>query len=220
MRIVSNFHDYYDTVMVYGQDDQVTWIRTEEKLEVNTNQLGIHDGWFAKYELRVRKGSCYVNESYIAFCGKIYPTHKGEMGLSLPYLVGISYEDMRDSFCGFTQEDLITKDNKPSYGWRKTESYAREVWLSTPCHALHTKFDCPVLLIEKNSITKCPYLRSLGFQRIKDPYTAFQDISMYISGVMAQKQNPMVTISDKSKILKHGFDPIYGFRKRKKEQGS
>ncbi len=220
MRIISKFHDYYDIGMAYKQDEEVVWIRKEEEIKTNINRFGIDRHWFLRYELNAKSYRCYVKESYIALCGKLYSIHIGNVtggngGLGTNHLSAISYEDMKDRFAKLTKSIVVNK-YAPHYGWGKTEVNDRNAWLNTPCHELHTKFDCPLLLINEESITKCPNLRNLGFQRVKDPYTTFQEIDMYISGVMGQKQNPMITISDKSKILKHGFDLKLSFRCGKK----
>jgi len=58
-----------------------------------------------------------------------------------------------------------------------------------------------------------PLLRQVGFQQLMDPYTAFQELSMYL-GNRARPENSMITISDKSKIIKHGMDK-WSFRRMK-----
>ena len=42
---------------------------------------------------------------------------------------------------------------------------------------------------------------------------AFQEIEMYISGVLGINNKPTVEISDKNKIVGRGFDLKYSFRK-------
>lgn len=49
-------------------------------------------------------------------------------------------------------------------------------------------------------------LDNLEYQRIVDPYTAFQEIAMYRSGVLGTGEPNMVTISDEHKRDAHGFD--------------
>lgn len=97
--------------------------------------------------------------------------------------------------------------------------------------SLHLDMEAPVLLIgcpatlfdrndrqretKKNTvIIKNPNLSRLGFQRTLHPYTCFQDISQFIAGVVPGNQMPMVEVSDKSQVIKKGFDPKYGFRRR------
>lgn len=68
---------------------------------------------------------------------------------------------------------------------------------------------------EKTLLIKNPPLRAFQFFKLMDQYTCWQEISMWIGGVMPGRCSPMVEIGDDSKIKKHGFDPVYGFRKRK-----
>jgi len=50
-------------------------------------------------------------------------------------------------------------------------------------------------------------LKDIGFMRALDTYTAFQELSMFVGGVMARPGKPMVEITDDKVIAaKHGFD--------------
>lgn len=51
------------------------------------------------------------------------------------------------------------------------------------------------------------------FDRIKDAFTAFQEISMYVANILVE-QKPVESVSDKYRIEKHGFDLKESFRKR------
>lgn len=66
------------------------------------------------------------------------------------------------------------------------------------------------------SIVVNPILKELGFQKIKDPYTCFQEINQYCFGVLSNIENGHDDIEDKYKITGKGFDPKYGFRTRPK----
>lgn len=74
----------------------------------------------------------------------------------------------------------------------------------------HVHFDCPIFLAKETGhefqLLFNPKLDDYEFYRILDPYTAFQNISMFMSGVMGIKEKDTVEISDKD--LKHmkGFD--------------
>jgi len=74
-----------------------------------------------------------------------------------------------------------------------------------------------IVVIEKEYREgNCAYancrLEDYKFYRIMDAYTVFQEIDMFISGIMAPEGRPMVQIEDKYKILEHGFDK-HSFRK-------
>ena len=58
-----------------------------------------------------------------------------------------------------------------------------------------------------------PELRKYDFVTVKDPPAAFQEIYMYISGVLGVPARSMVEISDREKARKHGHDGKYSFKK-------
>lgn len=58
-----------------------------------------------------------------------------------------------------------------------------------------------------------PCLADLGFQAVKDPYLAYQEIDMYISGVIGSPAKPLIQASDEVRLEKHGFDKKTSFRK-------
>jgi hypothetical protein len=58
-----------------------------------------------------------------------------------------------------------------------------------------------------------PCLKDIEFQRVLDPFTAYQELDQWISGVLGQNPEPD-EVSDKVKIQQHGFDS-WSFRKHK-----
>lgn len=64
-------------------------------------------------------------------------------------------------------------------------------------------------------IADCDILKDIGFQAALDPYTAFQELAMWVGGTLATNGPNTVTITDNNvKIAKHGFDK-FSFRKPK-----
>lgn len=57
-----------------------------------------------------------------------------------------------------------------------------------------------------------PRLLDVHFQSIVDPYTAFQDISLFLSGVLGEAHPPMVDISDEDMKTAKGFGHKYAFK--------
>ncbi len=51
-----------------------------------------------------------------------------------------------------------------------------------------------------------PCLKDYNFQKAKDPYTAYQEIAQYISGVIGVNTPETVDISDEDKLWEKGFD--------------
>lgn len=129
------------------------------------------------------------------------------------------------------------KDDPMSHvpaAWREHERFhaAAQVQDWT---ALHLDHDAPVLLLinrhearwwwDKASsasswLVRNPRLKDLRMGSTLDSYTLFQEISMFIGGVMPGQQSPMVQVSDRTQVVKKGFDPIYGFRRRPQNAGS
>lgn len=60
--------------------------------------------------------------------------------------------------------------------------------------------------------TNGDFLKLFKFYRVLDTWTTHMEIANYVGGVLPGAANPMVEISDKSKIVKHGHDPIRSFR--------
>jgi hypothetical protein len=55
-------------------------------------------------------------------------------------------------------------------------------------------------------------LRPFEFQRIVDPYTAFQELSMYIGGILGNLNPKVPDVSNEDLIVAKGFDK-WSFRK-------
>ena len=57
-------------------------------------------------------------------------------------------------------------------------------------------------------------LKDYEFYKKFDSFAAFQEIQMFLSGVLGNKENEIIVVSDKDKIAQHGFDK-FSFRKDK-----
>ena len=67
---------------------------------------------------------------------------------------------------------------------------------------------------EKSEFQVNPYtLKQLGFAKALDPYSAFQELSMWIGGVLGGTSPEIVTIKDDKTLIEgHGFDNRFSFR--------
>ena len=80
--------------------------------------------------------------------------------------------------------------------------------LDTPIFVVYSdKYDSPNLIIN-------PSLKDMGFQKIFDPYTCFQEIDMFLSGIMQSPEKKMVNLTDKDMRDKKGFNDM-SFKKEK-----
>lgn len=223
MRIIADKKDYYDCVQAHGQDRSLVYIRKPEEVKLKQREWKFPSlygsWWFIPMD---------IDQHIIGFCGKIYSMLEvyGEFrGKSISKKC-FTLEEI-DAFI----EEYVTEGQKESYysknpvrhWWRgygkrrsefakffehckqKQESYA-EMFLEKRC---------PVFVgINSNRNSKIVYnavLKPYDFVRIFDPYTAFQEVSMFM-GNMAMPEKEMPVISDKMKIHSRGFDK-WSFRR-------
>jgi hypothetical protein len=62
-----------------------------------------------------------------------------------------------------------------------------------------------------------PILKDYEFYKVFDTYQTFQEISMFLGGVLGNNGKDIVEVDNKTKILKYGFDLKTSFRKDKME---
>ena len=58
-----------------------------------------------------------------------------------------------------------------------------------------------------------PLLKDYQFYKVYDAVQTFQEIQMFISGVLGNKEKEIIEVADKYKITQHGFDKKWSFRK-------
>ncbi len=211
MRIISKFHDYYDTAAAFGLDTDIVYVRktieVEEARRGRSMTLLIHPQNGTRYE--------YEN-GHVGFCGQFYP------------FVEVSYYTSkfhRLIFWSFDELDAWMESVSP--GWKI--GYKRRRSISWPAARFQKHFETkynteifhthqvPVFCKMSNGrFTLNPRLQDLEFYRVFDPYQAHQEIAMFVGGVLKQPENNMVQISNEDKIVKHGFDD----KSFRKEPGS
>ena len=90
---------------------------------------------------------------------------------------------------------------------------------------LHFELDTPIIVIDydllytyvkKIKVFKNRRLKDMEFYKVVNPFKAFQELSMFIGGIMGGKSPIMIEVTDKDRIAKHGFDK-FSFRKEKQE---
>lgn len=204
MKIIRSYHDYYDGVQGLGADENNVFVRTVQKITLNL-KTNATTRVFSSHSVRL---------VYLGFCGQIYKiyTVKNEKGKTVNYY----------DFNRFKTESLAngytnSYDFLHSKWW--TSGYSRfKDEDTTSLTKLFHEHKTAVFSLEQGDkrnnslLTLNPRLLDFDFQTQKDAYTAYQDISQYLSGVIGNRENEMVKISDEDKIHKHGFDK-WSFRK-------
>lgn len=215
--------DYYDGVSAYDQT-----IVFDRRLAYTIDSPFLPaKSWALNRAITSLDSKNHINIQVI-FCGKLY--NGIAVGLDHSYKF---YYDANEYFKDF--EVIINKAKNNYWGYTPTEVskqfsvencedfcitnkitvgvnhyFERDDYygLST---TKHYRF-VPVSR-EKNMILyNFNNLKSLDFAKVIEPYQASQEIERWISGVLTNAGNPMVNISDESKITKYGFDKKISFR--------
>ena len=219
MKIISKFQDYYDSAMGYGVDTTQVLIRkTTEVGKVDEKSVWDLSGPDWIRHSFSSQGIDY-DEFVVGFCGKFYKgvKVKGDIFSKAPTVYLYDVQSVREY------------ERKHKDGSYRYYSPSIDKVLLHPVILKEEVFfqhNCPVLLWHyvydergrgRFVLTKWPCLKDIGFQRIIDPYTAFQEINMYQFGVLGCTEKDICEISDKDRLDQRGFDMKYGFRKRPKQ---
>jgi hypothetical protein len=233
MKIFSKFHDYYDSVLKFSQteEDGVVYQREPEEIIFNINQSEI------KEVGDTRHFKC-EHIKFVGFCGKVYPVicidfRDTEDSKVETFFVGVDDSKFIErltnyrkkmsrnqySFDNYEIDWLL--NNLPADSWWKRYTFITPFKLED----FFIKYETPIFLFEQlewrythNSqnrwrLTKNVCLKDFGFQKIVDPFTAFQEISMFFNSTLTNLKTPVMPVGD-DKVLaaSKGFDK-WSFRK-------
>jgi len=228
MKIKSNFHDYYDIALKHGMDD-VLFVRKRKEIPIKDIKFHLPEfGFLHGPELEFSRGNLKKNEikyfysEGVIFCGKFYPIIWSALSKEGYYLFG---EDK--FFC--PEKQFMALKTKYSYGLiPRTQNRIRELSYVNFTD-LHRELGSPIIWVglypgkrvvgREETVIINPTLRKIEFQKVKDPYTAFQDIDYFISNFMGRMPE-MVVLSNDDRLEKHGFDKKTSFRKDKTKKKS
>lgn len=228
MRIISKFKDYYDSAVSYGQDIEFIYKRDQKSFLLDPNkQIKFtkepkKESLFCVWQHHIRFYSngdtYYPRRIVLGFCGKLYP-----MMIIRKEGDGSSFIFSKEEYLAYCQNENIDSnklvrsslyrfDRKNDFWDLTSWNYLQKIFLDykTPIFVYgELKEGNP----ENHNLEINPELKAYGFQKKLEPAVAFQEIYMYLAGVLGSNEHEIVTISDKDKIKQHGFDPKYGFRK-------
>lgn len=239
MRIISNFHDYYDSFSdkesytIFNRHLQEYSGRTiKERLPVIETPMS---KYFKKHAYLKENQTLsflqpYFNKKidypfanvyafHVLVGKKVYAgilTYKVKEGNSFLYTV----EEVMQVFEKYPQL-LKTYDLKKAT-IKQIEEEVVEFFKPTikEEHAIDLcrHYNSPILLTYKNrwkSYTLLcinPCLKEYNFQRVLDPFTVYQEISQFYETFLVTEKEVPVQINDKDKIRQHGFDLKTSFR--------
>ncbi len=221
MKLHTDFHDYYDNAVGYGIDEKVHYNRFTKEVEINI-------------KANASFPPNYLPTYLLGFCGKIYPLIKIWESESFSYACDEIYAPKKAKYV-YTFEHF--EKNKAKFcNWFDSSNYFQINHLLENKRELirikqffidwHFQSDevflenkTPIWVVRLDTYRQKglinPKLKDYGFNCIKDSFTAFQEISMYLSNILVE-QKEVLKIEDKYRIEQHGFDLKTSFRKEKK----
>jgi len=222
MLIISKNKDYYDGVVgTMGIDKTLVYERktveiTENKLMLKEFQYKLYD-WndrnpflkIGNIPIDSKKNNKYTDYTFfiVGFCGELY------LGWKFHYKVKGNINDIlkTDIIYGYDNAKNFLKDD---YWSGSVEDDINYVMNYDPID-MFREINSPIFIFEKDRINKLiinPTLKKWKFYRLFDSFQAFQEISMFLGGVLGRGEKDIVEIGDKYKIRKYGFDK-WSFRK-------
>lgn len=254
MRIISKFKDYYDIGASVGIDPAVVYNRMQSVIKADkkfTDALPFppYDNYCYFPDIRMSAGvlgfcgklypvtTVYSNPTTIVIPAQkynVFSDPKNALNYMLEtiratvpkYTIGAASRriidkfysaDKRLSYCSAVHANY---DNLLSFG--KSLSGCGSM-------AIHHEYKTPIFLIlydrKPTHIVINPQLKGFGFASIVDPFTAFQEVSMFVGGVLSNvEQAPQIT-DDVVLLESKGFDKKTSFRtmspgKKSKKKGN
>lgn len=229
MKIYSGFYDYYDNAVGHDSDDTINYRRERREIslaETRTGQieelLSIVDSMPFIYRKRRRKSyGVTVHRLTVAFCGRAYPLYEyaDQYYTSINALISNV-----ESGAAVSEETQRFKQLLPTFREEEGSFYRPytfsekgwERWLSNFSSKISDgpfiHYDAPVILVRRRHESRSPEieinppLEPLGFASIVDPFTAYQELSMYIGNNLAKQEDPNLIRSQEAIRDSHGFD--------------
>jgi hypothetical protein len=238
MYIISKFKDYYDGAVGMGIDKTIVYERKTEqkKLLDQMEEKLLCTGWRDRYTNPSAWGDQMETDVFIVgFCGKLYlgwlfmenkrvDMFRTEKSFTLTYdpeeaLKKFNFHNGKHSWEKFKEERLHNHIEKI----KNVDPHEWFVELNSPVFVLgygRNREDAGSRTkMNKNEILFVnPCLKNYDFVKIIDPYTTFQEVMMYISGVLTSNEDgPQPKMNEKQKLGQHGFD-FWSFKKRPKSK--
>lgn len=231
MRIISEFHDYYDAVQAQGQDQTVVWVRKSETVKFKTHRNDEGKEYpFPKFRHGIgwlRDESVRVRQYIIGFCGKTYPVLRLSVSMD-DYSYCYNIEEV-DEFVRAHLSDQESREyfRTKGYGkyWKRKIPGKRKDYVEffDECAQKQETFEhffiehhSPIFVAtidrwDAEMVFNAP-LKEYGFYRLFDTYTAFQELAMYYGGVLGGVREHVPDVSDKDLAEAKGFNK-WSFRK-------
>lgn len=226
MKIHSSFKDYYDRAQEQT-DNRIRYIR--ETIEIEEAKAPMPFREVVRYVPRLDG----FDRGIIGFCGELFPFYShvrqekagplGEWIRSDPYIIDYFYAYEAISAADRKYHKKLREKRRLSLWPFDRIYFDSRTWMECLAAAqrktgpdLFREIKAPVFLVQNPhgvvKLTVNPRLNLLQFQKVINPYQAFQELEMFIGTDLAEQKDPEVHISDELRAESHGFDK-YSFRK-------
>ena len=237
MYIISKNKDYYDGVIgTMGVDKTIVYERNIVEIEDSKDmpkefQPSRNSSWNSRRENHFLNIGYMRTESkkyddveffLVGFCGKLY--------LGWKFLYKVRERDETGTIVEVPKTDII-------YGYENAKNYLKDgYWKSNvkedidyvlnydPIN-MFRELKTPIFIYDnsesnfRHRVSRTnsmliinPILKDYEFYKVIDSFTAFQEISMFIGGILGIGEKEIIEVEDKYKIPQHGFDK-WSFRK-------
>ena len=229
MYIISKFKDYYDGVVgTMGIDKTLVYERKTIEIKDNKKMLkefrgfrnwnNIHKNHFLNIGYADTKSKKYENNNFfiVGFCGKLYLGWKFEYKVKEWNNRKIIEVIKTDIIYGYENAKKYLKTNF----WRSNLNDDVEYVMKYDPINMFRELGAPIFIYDSDNRSPRksdimiinPILKEWEFYKVMDSFAAFQEISMFIGGVLGIDEKEIIEIEDKYRIAKHGFDK-WSFRR-------
>lgn len=225
MYIISKNKDYYDGVVgTVGIDKTIVYER--ETIEITDNSK-------IPKPFKVKRNSWNDRNPFLGVC-HVNPTRKSKYESAHGFIVGfcgklnlgwqLVYKEKEwvfDHMEEVTKIDIIySYENAKKYlkadYWRSNLGDDIKYVMNYDPIDVFREFKTPIFVYDSyrrdDAFIINPILKEFEFYKVVDPFTAFTELQMFISGVLGVGEKEIIEVADKYKIGQHGFDK-WSFRK-------
>jgi len=233
VRVISKFHDFYDGVAAHGFDRSVVYLRAQSLLseELDAAYACELPGAQDTNTYGLSSVSVHAWPFWIAVAGRRY--HGMVTRRSTPRNAGSFYprdeffysaDDYRGYVSGLTGIDPLAPERYRRNRWREDKRRRLAEWLSAEPEDIsrlmadrgHAVVAYTGRWLEaprrREPLILNPRLSDFDFFKVRGPYQLFQDLSMWIGGVLPGREAMRAAVGDKDRFVERGFDAVTSFR--------
>jgi len=232
MRIISKFHDYYDSIQSVGYDPELVYHRVQHEGIIPSVEGEYYSNVDRKFNMpfdlphftqsfldtmdkRNTWGWNFLpHDAYlwlIGFCGRYYmvlDTGVEYTGVNYNHEFFYDEDSAVEYYKNKLETDKISFRGFDLIGECKINPFSDLVEpfrvLNAPMFAI--KMVDRYSLFKSKKVIVNPILKEFKFYRLFDTFSAYQEIAMFLSGVLGWPENATVDISDTDMRDSKGFD--------------